>query len=142
MLYQLMRAYYFAARDYSGTASNEKRVARYERAMLLTDQFCTGDLVSNASAPASAYRQYHMGTVILTRIYHKLFFTRQYAKAHELAEYLKLLVQSGVIEIDSKGNETKAIRLVGELRHTVALRATSLIVSGITKLLLAEPVTS
>ena len=83
-----------------------------------------------------------MGTVILTRIYHKMFFTRQYAKANELAEYLKMLSQEGIIEIDAKGNETKSIGIVRELCHTVGLRATSLITAGVTKLLLAESVTA
>ena len=91
-LYNLIQAYFSAARDTTTTAaSNEKRLKRFDKAMLLSDQFCLGDQVSNTSAPASAYRQYHMSRIILTRIYHKLFLTRQFGKASDLAEYLKML---------------------------------------------------
>ena len=82
-----------------------------------------------------------MGRVILTRIYHKLFLTRQYSKASELADYLKMLALEGIVEIDAKGNKTKAVGLVRALSHGVSLRATSLILAGITKSLLAEPAT-
>ena len=59
-LYHLIRAYFLAAteKNIAGTPEdvNDKRLQRFDKAMLLTDQFCLGDLVSNASAPASAYR--------------------------------------------------------------------------------------
>ena len=59
--------------------------------------------------PTSAYRQYHLGRVILIRIYHKLFLNRQYSKAAELADYLKMLALEGIVEIDAKGNKIKAV---------------------------------
>ena len=79
-----------------------------------------------------------MGKIILKRIYHKLFLTRQYGKASDLAEYLKMFTQEGIIEIDYKGNQTKVSGLIRELSHSVSLRATSLILAGVTKTLLAE----
>ena len=79
-----------------------------------------------------------MGKVVLTRIYYKLFLTRQYGKACELAEYLKMLTTEGIIEIDAKGNKTKAVGMVRELSHGVHMQATSLIVLGATKSLMAE----
>ena len=83
-----------------------------------------------------------MGRVVLTRIYHKLFLSRQYSKASELADYLKMLAMEGIVEIDAKGNKIKAVGLVREISHNVSLRATSLILAGITKSLLAESATS
>ena len=49
-----------------------------------------------------------------------------------------MLVMEGVIEIDAKGNKTKAVGMVRELSHGVQMRATSLIVVGATKSLMAE----
>ena len=76
------------------------------KAMLLTDQYCLGSMLSNLSTPASAYRQFYLPQVILVRIYHKLFFTRQHAKALDLAEYLLMLSTDGILEIDAKGGQT------------------------------------
>ena len=110
------------------------------KAMLLTDQYCLGNMLSNLSSPASAYRQYYLVKVILIRIYHKLFFTRQHAKALDVAEYLLMLSTDGILEIDAKGSQTLVTPLVRELAHTNNLKAVSLILVGVTKSMHADGV--
>lgn len=78
----------------------------------------------------------------MIRLYHKLYFTRQFGKAHDLAEYLRMLTNDGIVEIDAKGAQTKASRLIRELAFTSRLKSASMMLVGLTKSLLADVVLS
>ena len=75
MLYHLIRAYGNAI-NLDAASDSGFMNKHLDKAMLLCDQFCLGDQLSNPSAPSSAYRQYHLPKVIMMRLYHKLFFVR------------------------------------------------------------------
>ena len=52
-----------------------------------------------------------------------------------------MLTQNDIVEIDSKGNQTKVIKLVRELFHNAELKANCLILLAVTKLLQADGIT-
>ena len=60
-LYHLLRVYGASMATAESTLPTEKAKKYFDKAMLLTDQFCLGDQLSNSSAPASAYRQVNLG---------------------------------------------------------------------------------
>ena len=78
----------------------------------------------------------------MIRLYHKLYFTRQFGKAYDLAEYLRMLTNDGIVEINAKGAQTKVSRLIRELAFTSRLKSASMMLVGLTKSLLADAVLS